>query len=65
VAERGELPTEMPEVDALAPAVRLAAVGQQSDSHGQDPPGSSLPSARPTVGENWNVFLFWGTAMLA
>ncbi len=33
VAERDQLPAEVTDVDALATAVRLAAVGQQCDAH--------------------------------
>jgi hypothetical protein len=40
VAEPGELAAEVAEVDALPPAVRLAAVGQQSNSHRRVPPRS-------------------------
>ncbi|GAA3758165.1 hypothetical protein GCM10022402_40400 [Salinactinospora qingdaonensis] len=32
MAERGQLTREVPDVDALATAVRLAAVGQQGDT---------------------------------
>ena len=50
VAERGELTAQVPDVDALAAAVRLAAVRQQRDRQGAGPVGGRggvpVPAAR-------------------
>ena len=52
VAERDELAAEVADVDALAAAVRLAAVGQQGDPHATHPregAGPDLPTGRQPV----------------